>query len=350
MRMLINARNRSIAIEGDRIVLEGGRYDVILDCADADVRPGLINAHDHLHRNHYGRLGHPTYPNVYRWAEDIQVRYRRRIAKRARVPRREALLAGAWKNLFSGVTTVVHHDRWETEFERAFPIRVARVACADSLGRAERLEAPDQGPMCVHVAEGVDEVAAREVQALDDRGLLNRQLIAVHGVGIDPAGIERFRHSGAALVWCPTSNHFLFGRSAPSDLLGGDVDVLLGSDSRLTAAGDLLDEFQAARATGLIGDDGLNDAVGSTAARRLGLPQPSLEPGSPADLILLERPLTDARTEHVALTVTGGIPCVARADLVSCLGALGECGAKMRIGSVERWANQDPSNERRIFE
>ena len=350
MRMLINARNRSIAIEGDRIVLEGGRYDVILDCAGADVRPGLINAHDHLHRNHYGRLGHPTYPNAYRWAEDIQVRYRRRIARRARVPRREALLAGAWKNLFAGVTTVVHHDRWETEFDRGFPIRVARVACADSLGRVERLEAPDEGPMCVHVAEGVDEAAAREVQALDDRGLLNRQLIAVHGVGINDAGIERFRHSGAALVWCPTSNHFLFGRSAPGDLLGGGVDVLLGSDSRLTADGDLLDELHAARASGEVGDGRLIDAVGPTAARRLGLPQPSLEPGSAADLILLDRPLMDARAGDVALTMVAGIPRVARSDLACRLDPAGGRGTKMRIGSVVRWTNPDDSFDRRICE
>jgi cytosine/adenosine deaminase-related metal-dependent hydrolase len=350
MRMLINARNRSVAIEGDRIVAEGGRYDVILDCADAEVRPGLINAHDHLHRNHYGRLGRPTYANAYCWADDIQVRCRRRIAQCSNLARREALLAGAWKNLFAGVTSVVHHDPWEAEFDRGFPIRVARVASADSLGRAERLEAPVSGPFCVHVAEGVDEAAANELQTLDDRGLLNRQLIAVHGVGINDAGIECFRRSGAALVWCPTSNHFLFGRTAPANLLGDGVDVLLGSDSRLTADGDLLDEIQAARASGIVADERLADAVGATAARRFGLAEPSLEPSSAADLILLDRPLMEARAEHVALTVVGGIPRAARTDLASRLGALGERGARMRIGSVERWTHHDHSTERRIFE
>src|SRR5919107_1424808 len=117
MRLLINARNRAVGIEAGRIVEPSGGFDIVLDVPDADIRPGLINAHDHLHRNHYGRLGEPPYRNAYLWAEHIQQRYRRRIARR-RQPRRSALLAGAWKNLFAGVTTVVHHDRWEEDFDR----------------------------------------------------------------------------------------------------------------------------------------------------------------------------------------------------------------------------------------
>lgn len=348
--MLINARNRSVAVEGGRIVTEGGRYDVVLDCRDADVRPGLINAHDHLHRNHYGRLGHPTYPNAYRWADDIQIRYRRRIARHRRMPRREALLAGAWKNLFAGVTTVVHHDPWERDFDRDFAIRVARVECADSLRQSERLVAPAAGPLCLHLAEGVDDAAASEVAELDERGLLNDRLVAVHGVGMDNAGVERFRNAGAALVWCPTSNHFLFGRTAPGDLLGGGVDVLVGSDSRLTGAGDLLDELRAARACNLIDDERLIGAVGATAARRLGLAAPSLEPGNAADLVLIDRPLLDASASNVLLTMVGGVPRVASDDLASRLGAAGERGTRMRVGMVERWTNLDDSSDRRIFE
>lgn len=135
MRMLINARNRSVAIEGATIVAAEGRYDIVVDCPDADVRPGLINAHEHLHRNHYGRLGAGPYANAYSWAEDIQLRFSRRIAAGRKVARRAALLAGAWKNLFAGVTTVLHHDAWEPDFDRDFPIRVARVPSATRSGR-----------------------------------------------------------------------------------------------------------------------------------------------------------------------------------------------------------------------
>lgn len=340
MRMLINARNRSVAIEGETIVAEGGRFDVVIDFPEADLRPGLINGHDHLHRNHYGRLGSGPYANAYRWAEDIQVRFSRRIARGRRVPRRTALLAGAWKNLFAGVTTVVHHDSWEPDFDDGFPIRVARVATSDSLGMAERVEAPPGGPFCLHVAEGVDGVAASEVDALDRRGLLNPSLIAVHGVGIEGSGIERFRRSGAALVWCPTSNHFLFGRTASKELLEAASDVMLGSDSRLTGEGDLLDEIQAARARRMVDDARLENAVGSTGARRLGIAEPSLEPGSRADLILLGKPVTDARSGDVALTVVAGVPRVASTDVARQLGSFADRGGEMRIGRVARWTNQ----------
>jgi cytosine/adenosine deaminase-related metal-dependent hydrolase len=346
--MLINARNRSVAVEGGQIVAEGGRYDVVVDCRNADILPGLINAHDHLHRNHYGRLGNPTYANAYRWADDIQIRYRRRIARRRRLPRREALLAGAWKNLFAGVTTVVHHDAWEGDFDRGFPIHVARLACADSLGMAERIEVPDDGSLCIHLAEGVDDAAAGEVHELDERGLLNRDLIAVHGVGMDADGIARFRRSGAALVWCPTSNDFLFGRTAASELLRDGVDLLVGSDSRLTGEGDLLDELRAARDLGLVDDERLASAVGTTAADRLGLAPPSLDPGQRADLILLRGPLLDARADDVALTMVGGVPRVASQDLARDFGAARDHGRTMRVGRVERWINPhtDQSEDR----
>ena len=340
MRVLINARNRSVAIEDDRIVHGGGRFDIIINRPKSEIRPGLINAHDHLHRNHYGRLGAGPYRNAYRWAEDIQVRYARRIARGRRMARREALLAGAWKNLFAGVTTVMHHDAWEADFDRDFPIRVARVASADSVGMIQPISHSQSAPFCLHVAEGVDDVAGAEVGELEARGLLDRRLIAVHGVGIIAADLDRFQRSGAALTWCPSSNNFLFGRSVSKELLECGCDLLLGSDSRLTGAGDLLDELRAAKATHLVDDARLENSVGRIAAARLSLPQPSLEPGSEADLILIDEPLHHASANDVALTIVAGIPRVASPDLVRHLGPLADHGAAMRVGRVTRWANQ----------
>jgi len=339
MRILIRTPDRDVAIERGRLVEPSGDFDVRLDFDRGHVRPGLINAHDHLHRNHYGRLGEPPYPDAYAWARDIQHRHAARIAEGQVLPRRAALLAGAWKNLFAGVTTVVHHDRWEGDFERDFPIRVARIACADSLGMVPALAIPAAEPrFCLHLAEGTGARAAREVEALDRMGLLSRRLIAVHGVGIAGEALARFHASGAALVWCPTSNLFLLGRTVSPALLQG-ADILLGSDSLLSGAGDLLDELQAARVLGLLDDARLADAVGITAARRLGLPLPSLDPGAPADIIVLTRPLLEARAEDVALVIVGGVPRVARPDLVPALGTLALGGGIRRQGGIERWTN-----------
>ena len=340
-RLLIEARNRAVGIADGLIVEPEGRFDVVLRFPDADLRPGLINAHDHLHRNHYGRLGAPPYPDAYAWARDIQRRHRAAIARGREEPRRRALLHGAWKNLFAGVTTVVHHDPWEPAFDAAFPLQVVRIACADSLGMTPDLPGivPD-APFCLHLAEGVDGGAAAELRELEARGLLGPNLVAVHAVGLDEAGIALFRGSGAALVWCPSSNLFLFGRTAPEALLAEGIDVLLGSDSLLTGAGDLLDELRCARATGLLDDARLEAAVGEVAARRLGLAPVRLEPGEPADLVVLSRPLLDASAADVELVVAGGGVRVAAPHVE--LGALAHRGSLATLSGVTRWIDRSP--------
>ncbi len=305
MKLVVEARNAVIGIEDGRIAPATGDIDAVIRVLDGDMRPGLINAHDHLHRNHYGRLGAPPYANAYDWGDDIHSRFADTIARGRALPRREALLAGAWKNIFAGVTTVVHHDPWESAFDGGFPLRVARIPQADSLGRADQMTEPIG---CLHVAEGVDTRAADEIRELDRRGFLTSRLLAVHVVGADADGIQRFRDSGAAIVWCPSSNFFLFGKTVPADLVAHGVDVLIGSDSLLTGVGSLLDELRFARTLGLLSDERLIDSVGATAARRLGLPEPSLEEGAPADVIVLRRPLLEATDADVALVIVNGVP------------------------------------------
>ena len=317
MRLLIEAANATIATENGKIIEPSGNFDRIVRSSDGEVRPGLINAHDHLHRNHYGPLGAPPYENAYAWARDIQSRHAAEIARGRALPRRKALLTGAWKNLLAGVTHVVHHDAWEREFDVEFPINLVRIANADSVSTIPEATPAADRPFALHVAEGVDSAAAEEVRILDARGYLNRNLLAVHAVGPDAEGIARLRACGCALIWCPTSNQFLFGRSAPSALLAEGMDILLGSDSLLTGAGSLLDELRAAR--GVISDARLLDAVSALAAHRLGIPAPSLTLGAPANLVLFRRALLDANLDDVALVMAGGELRVLNPDLATSL-------------------------------
>jgi cytosine/adenosine deaminase-related metal-dependent hydrolase len=337
-RILVAADNLAIGIEGRTFVEPAGPFGLELRFPGRTVRPGLINAHDHLHRNHYGRLGAPPYPNAYAWARDVERRCRDRIAAGRLTPRRAALLIGAWKNLFAGVTTVVHHDRWEADFERDFPLRVAPVASADSLGMTPGLERREPGGLlALHLAEGTDARAAGEVRELEARGLLDGGLLAVHCVGVDSDAVARFRRSGAAFCWCPSSNLYLFGRTAPPGMFAEEIDLLLGSDSLLTGEGDLLDELRVARATGLASDDRLEQAVGETAARRLGVAGARLAPGETADLVVLAAPLLEASAADVVLVVAGGMPRVALPDLAPQLEKIGFSGRLATVRGVERW-------------
>jgi cytosine/adenosine deaminase-related metal-dependent hydrolase len=304
-RLRLEAANGVVDVMGKYIAPSTGHADCLIKVPDGMLFPGLINGHDHLHRNHFGRLGNGPYANAYDWAHDIQQSYPAVIAAGRQVPRRAALLCGAWKNLLAGVTTVMHHDIWEPDFGQDFPLRVAKIAFADSLGMTPDFAPPSDTRFTLHLAEGVDEAAAAEVRQLASRDGLNERLLAVHLVGPDLDGVAQMRASGAALVWCPTSNRFLFGCTAPDALLAEGQDIVLGTDSLLTGAGHLLDELRAARG-GAVSDVRLLEAVGATAAHRLGVEAPSLAPGARADIIISRRPLLDASAADIALVLAAG--------------------------------------------
>jgi cytosine/adenosine deaminase-related metal-dependent hydrolase len=349
VRLLLETAHAAIGVADGRIVAPTGPFDVVLRVPDGTLRPGLINAHDHLHRNHYGRLGAPPYGNAYEWGRDIHHTHADAIARARAVGRREALLRGAWKNLRAGVTTVVHHDPWEPDFDAGFPIRVARVDSAHSLGfGAELPAAPTGRPFAIHLAEGIDDASAAEVHALAERGLVTSELLAVHAVGVDHAGIALLRGAGSAIVWCPSSNRFLFGRTAPAELLAPGVDVLLGSDSLLTADGSLLDELRLARDLALVSTERLLGAVGVVAARRLGVEPPSLDVGARADVVVLRGPLLEASERDVAVVIAGGVVRVLDPALTGALGARAALGRIETRDGVARWlGDQEPSCDER---
>jgi hypothetical protein len=308
------ADGRQVAVQGDRLIDPRGDFALTIDLGRGELRAGLINSHDHLHRNHYPRLGAPPYADAYAWGRDIHERDAETIARARRVDRRDALFFGALKNLVAGVTTVVHHDPWEPTFDDGFPTRVARVRTVHSLGVEPERAASPQGdpaaPLCIHLAEGTTPALAAEVHEADRLGLVNERLLAVHAVGVDEAGADILLRGRAAVVWCPTSNVYLFGRTARRELLSR-ADVILGSDSLLTGAGTLLDELRYARAMGVLDDRRLIDSVGHLAADKLHIERPVIEPGGRADLAFFSRPLFEATCEDVRLVVVAGVPRVA---------------------------------------
>src|SRR5262249_12330697 len=143
--------------------------------------------------------------------------------------------------------------------------------------------------LAIHLAEGTDSIAAEEIRVAEQHGLLSEKLLAVHCVAATPDGINRLKRARAAVIWCPTSNEFLYGKTVPAARFSSGIDVLLGTDALVSGEGTLLDELRAARRYHFLGDTQLEAAVSATAARRLGLPKPSLSPGAPADAVFLRR-------------------------------------------------------------
>jgi cytosine/adenosine deaminase-related metal-dependent hydrolase len=304
------------------------RRDIVVDLEGSFVFPGLVNAHDHLELNSQPRLKwRPRYDNASEWIADFQPRFG--VDPDLAVTRTGTLADRLWvgglKNLLSGVTTVCHHNPLHRPLRRRFPVRVVtRFGFSHSLhidgnaAAASHRDTPSSWPWMIHAAEGVDAAAQAEVVTLQRMGCLTGNTVLIHGVGFGATATAQVIGAGAGLVWCPSSNQFLFGATADVRAFD-DADCLaLGSDSRLSGAGDLLDELQAAYATHQLSAEGLARTVLSGAARLLRLPDAGrLSPGLPADLTIISRiepcpyeTLVSACRTDIRLTMIGGRPCV----------------------------------------
>lgn len=106
---------------------------------------------------------------------------------------------------------------------------------------------PHSTPFVIHLGEGTDEAAAQEVFRLHELGALDSRTVLVHAVGINREGWDLIAQTGASVIWCPRSNLFTVGRSLNLAAIPSCVPLALGSDSPLTAHGDLLDEIRFVR-------------------------------------------------------------------------------------------------------
>ncbi|WP_218081842.1 amidohydrolase family protein [Anthocerotibacter panamensis] len=254
------------------------------------ILPALINAHDHLDFNLYPRLGTPPYPNSYQWGAEIYRPEHEPIRSILALPKRDRLLWGAYRNLLVGVTTVQHHNPRHWSLNWDFPITVPPYTWAHTpaqgtdLSRQQRLSRPER-PFFIHGAEGTDATTAAEVPFLAQHNLLGPSTVLIHGINLNPQAIALLQQSGTALVWCPASNLYLYGQTAPIPALQAKgIPIALGSDSTLSGSDDLIAEIHFARRLGLVSDQVLYAMVTHQAARILGLPS------SRSDFLLLEAP------------------------------------------------------------
>jgi cytosine/adenosine deaminase-related metal-dependent hydrolase/SAM-dependent methyltransferase len=316
--------------------------------------PGLINAHDHLEFSLYPNLGRGPYISCEGWASDIHLNDSKVIARHQSVPKDVRLWWGAIRNLLCGVTTVCHHNPLQPELtDPEFPLNVVKnFGWAHSLTVDPQMAAafqatPADAPFITHACEGLDEAAADEIFDLDRIGVLEERTVLIHGLALTPDGIALLNKRGATVVWCPTSNRFLFDRTHSRETITSLRQVLLGSDSPLTSSGDLLDEVHFAHREAGVAANEVYRMVFDRAAHVFPLNdgQGTIRPDAIADLIAVRdrgfapaETLVGMKAADVELVIVGGRVQVACDTLARRLPKEATAGlVPLEVDSTLRW-------------
>lgn len=303
-----------------------------LDLRGCLILPGLINAHDHLEFSIFPRLGNGCYLSAGDWARDIYHPDRSPVRDLLQVPLPVRLAWGAVSNLVSGVTTVCHHNPYYARhFPRRFPVHIPRAYgwahslefSPDLLHRHERTRA--SGPFILHLGEAVDRRGREEIYRLDAMGVLGSRTVLVHGVALGRRELELARQRAAAVVWCPSSNAFILGRTLKAAVFTSGIRVALGTDSALSRHGCLLDELRLARMAFRLPISRLYRMVTRDAAEimRLRMGEGDLSQGAIADVLAVRDPgrtpaatLLGLRPGDIQMVMVGGEVKLCSADMM----------------------------------
>ncbi len=331
--------------------------------------PGLINAHDHLEFALFPRLGKGQYRNFVEWANDIHKPDEAPVREHRSVPKSTRLWWGGIRNLLAGVTTVCHHNPYVPEvFERGFAVRVQRDfdgAHSLQMGSASfDKQKPVNGdrqnidglhghsgkadpPFIIHLGEGLDPESADEIFRLAHERTVDERTVIVHGLGLNDVGFDLFNAAQASLIWCPSSNIFLFGRTHDRYRIQSLKKVALGSDSPLTAEGDLLDELRFAHEVAEVPAADLYAMITTRSAQvlRLRKSEGSIRLGGVADFIAVrDSGLSPAQTlaslsyRDIHLVVIDGDVQLASAEMMTRLPRFASTGLRrLYIEETERW-------------
>lgn len=252
--------------------------------------PGLINSHDHLDFNSFPLLGNRVYDNYVPWGEDIHRQNKPAIDAVLAIPKHLRVQWSLYKNLLNGITTVVQHgERFAVNdplidvFQDCHSIHSVRLEKNWRL----RLNKPraDNWPIVIHIGEGTNVDAAKEIKELICWNLFHKRVIGIHAVAMTPKQARHF----AALVWSPDSNFFLLHQTADIAQLKRVVPILFGTDSTLTGSWNIWVQLRIAGETQMASPAEIYDMLTTKPAAVWGMPQKGqLAAGFLADIVIAE--------------------------------------------------------------
>ncbi len=272
--------------------------------------PGLVNSHDHLLASYLPKIGvgskHQnwlSFDNLYK-ASGI-------FAERQQLDSELLYYLGAYKNAFSGVSTVSDHIPHfvNSPFEDILPIRfltkyrLAHSVGSYSLGWGEgialeyQLAEKENVPFIVHLGEGIDEDSKMSLRNLIKANGLGSNSVLIHCLPFGQKEAEDLKSANSTVVWCPTSNIHIFGKTTNIQLfLKSGINLCLGTDFSPSGALNLWEEMRFAKKiyydlySEELSDQVLFQWVTENPAKAFRLPGTGeLVEGSPADFFLLPK-------------------------------------------------------------
>ncbi len=224
------------------------------------VFPGLINAHDSLLATYqcFRGTNHP-YHNWLAW--DNEIKASPLFRKRMLLDPAELYQLGSYKNIFSGVSTVVDHIPHHVRLpfaKQCLPhllkdFGIAHSMCSYALQwgegiRQEYAYAQENNvAFIIHIAEGFDDESKLSLQRLKEMGALGEHTVLVHGLSLSPYDLDDIAESKAHIVWCPASNLHIYHKTAPiKEILERGINLCLGSDASMYGSPHILHDLRTA--------------------------------------------------------------------------------------------------------
>lgn len=224
---------------------------------------GLINSHDHLKYTWYKHIGNPPYKDSYSWLPTLYEEAKRLFLNKIHIE--DLYWLGIYKNIFSGVTTVVNHCRYlPKEFFDKFSVNydiyqdfyreiyidppIYTHLMGAGANDESRLAKENKKAFVLHLAEGLNTKTSLELKQLEDMGGLFDGTVIIHGINLSSDDLEKICLKKASIVICPTSNLFLFQKLGPiHEILKLKINISIGTDSTCTGDYSIFNEIRCVK-------------------------------------------------------------------------------------------------------
>lgn len=331
------------------------------------ISPGFVDLHNHVNYNFLplwesGR----TYENRFQWAgnepqgilpdqgyfDNVKTPFEAVKAARHQC---QALKYGEFRALVGGTTTIQGSS--DSACARAWVRNIEHTNfCEDHIAQhggslayldeekvtdlLADLDAHTTSVFFMHLSEGIDEASRAEFDQLRTMGLVRSETVITHGTALTSTEFEEMARVGMKLVWSPTSNLLLYGRTTdiPAVVEAG-VMMAIGPDWTPSGTANLLAELKVADR---LDREEYGDIITDDAMWRMATSNPAdmsqmqtkigrIAPGLYADLVVvrgdLEHPyraVIDAGPADVLATLVSGEILYGERRLLDALGRAGQ--------------------------